>query len=249
MLLFHFLAILLVKQLEAKNKRYIKCKACSKTENAGPFFTDFESEEDVEKTAADVDTSCDKPENSKSIKCDKTAGCLMIKDKQNNIFNFGCVKKWNQEKKKGEPIEKSGYNPNTIKALENFDRCEPKNKKSGGCKMPGFESFDVSNLLTSSIPSERDKFVNNLFECGANFCYICDNGDDCNYSEDIRDANFEKWYKDKQESEKVTTTTKAEITETTTTLATDISDKNSTAPVPFASLTIISIALIHFFLP
>ena len=45
-------------------------------------FDDFDSEGDVEKDAANVDSSCDKPENSKSIKCDKTAGCLMIKDKR-----------------------------------------------------------------------------------------------------------------------------------------------------------------------
>lgn len=108
------------------------------------------------------------------------------------IVEYGCVKEWDQKKKKAINIEDSRYNDPTKKALATFDRlnlltnktsftnkelsCILKAPKSGQCRNSDFESFDVSDLLTGPSSSERGDFVNNLFKCGENYCYICDNG-------------------------------------------------------------------------
>lgn len=117
----------------------------------------------------------------------------------NEIVEYGCVKEWDQKKKKAIPIEDSKYNAATKKALTTFDRlnlltnyngtrsctnkdisCKSKARKSksGLCSNSDFKSFDVSDLLTGPSSSERGDFVNNLVKCGENYCFICDNGID-----------------------------------------------------------------------
>ncbi|CBY37549.1 unnamed protein product [Oikopleura dioica] len=242
-----FIALFLVDPLLAK-KQTIKCKSCYLGTNDAALktFEDFDSTSNLEENAKNAENACDDKNNDKPDKCEKVAGCLMIKNKWGDIVEYGCVKEWDQKKKNSINIEDSGYNDPTKKALATFDSCILKAPKSGQCRNSDFESFDVSDLLTGPSSSERGDFVNNLFKCGENYCYICDN-DDCHYTKEILEANFEQWYKDKHESEKVTTTTTT-LPKTTPTMSMVVESTtlNSTALEPLASFATLSIALLFF---
>ena len=104
MLLHAFLAVFLVEPLLAKSEfsgqflaplkltrfftpliffseQTIKCKSCYRaTQDAAlNVFNNFDSDSNLEENAENA--GCDAENNDKSAKCDKAAGCLMIKNK------------------------------------------------------------------------------------------------------------------------------------------------------------------------